>query len=897
MSAYVEILFDNSDDRFHTGKPELTLRRTIGMKKDEFSVDRKNATRTDVMNMLESAGFSRSNPYYIVPQGRVTALTNMKDVERLNLLKEISGTQVYENRRADSLKLMQDTDNKRDKIDDLLRYINERLDELETEKEELQAYHDKDRERRSLLFAIYEKEKNTYTDNLAMFDERRQDAVQRTEDLKNYFMDNEKEMERMDTEMDRLKQEISLLKDERDQLDADRRDSARSKAQVELEIEELTAGQSAAQKAKARHDTQLGQVQQQIQTRQQELNQLLPEYNAKQEEEVNVKSQLNEAESQRKRLEDKQGRTAFYTNKRQRDEALQSEIDNIGVDLAKQKAVSYQTNEEIAELTSEIKTLESEINDLRSSLDNQGDNTMDLATKVQKARDARDNLQDQKKELWREEAKLDSQILNRQQELSRAERTLSHMMDHNTSRGLETLRRLKRQHNLEGVYGTLAELCEYPEHYKTAIEVTAGNSLFHLVVDNDTTATKVVELLTKERGGRVTCIPLNRVKHNPVNIPQAGDVVPLISRLKYDPRFDNAFQHVFGKTIVCSSLQICSQYARSHGVSAITIDGDRADKKGVLFGGWFNPSNSRLEAVRAVSRLREEVETHQARKAEITHALEKIEQDITAAMSELRKVDVQKQQMENSYGPMRHELRNKQTDLQNKQETLEWKKRSLENIEAAIRSLSSQQDDLETEMGSDFKKALSKDEERQLASLASQIQDLKRQYAKLSADRSELESRKAELEVELREKLQPMLDQLLAQDSGVGGADSQTRLGECQRLLKRINRTIATYDEKIQETDARMEERGMELAAKEAEKNEKQSENIRIAGTIEKQQKRMDRSMRERVDWMEKLAEVKRNIVDLGTVPEDAWRRFAKLSVEQVGFSYPSIPTFYLVWC
>ena len=110
MSAYVEVCFDNSQDRFHTGRSEFLLRRTIGTKKDEFSIDRKNATRTEVQSVLESAGFSRSNPYYIVPQGRVTAITNMKDAERLNVLKEISGSNVYDQRRTDSLKLMSETD-------------------------------------------------------------------------------------------------------------------------------------------------------------------------------------------------------------------------------------------------------------------------------------------------------------------------------------------------------------------------------------------------------------------------------------------------------------------------------------------------------------------------------------------------------------------------------------------------------------------------------------------------------------------------------------------------------------------------------------------------------------------------------------------------------------------
>lgn len=71
----VEIIFDNSDNRFPTGRDEVILRRTIGLKKDEYSLDKKSASKADVMNLLESAGFSKSNPYYIVPQGRVSVFS------------------------------------------------------------------------------------------------------------------------------------------------------------------------------------------------------------------------------------------------------------------------------------------------------------------------------------------------------------------------------------------------------------------------------------------------------------------------------------------------------------------------------------------------------------------------------------------------------------------------------------------------------------------------------------------------------------------------------------------------------------------------------------------------------------------------------------------------------
>lgn len=63
-------------------KDEVSLRRVIGAKKDQYFLDKKVVTKTDVMNLLESAGFSRSNPYYIVKQGRVCT-TCVSDVDTI----------------------------------------------------------------------------------------------------------------------------------------------------------------------------------------------------------------------------------------------------------------------------------------------------------------------------------------------------------------------------------------------------------------------------------------------------------------------------------------------------------------------------------------------------------------------------------------------------------------------------------------------------------------------------------------------------------------------------------------------------------------------------------------------------------------------------------------------
>jgi structural maintenance of chromosome 3 (chondroitin sulfate proteoglycan 6) len=88
----------------------------------------------------------------------VNALCLSKDEERLHLLKEVAGTRVYEERREESNAIIAETNSKRDKIQEVITYIEERLEELEGEKEELSAYQKCDREKRALEYTLYDKE-------------------------------------------------------------------------------------------------------------------------------------------------------------------------------------------------------------------------------------------------------------------------------------------------------------------------------------------------------------------------------------------------------------------------------------------------------------------------------------------------------------------------------------------------------------------------------------------------------------------------------------------------------------------------------------------------------------------------------------------------------------------
>jgi len=59
----------------------------------------------------------------------------------------VAGTKVYEERREESRQIMQETNNKREKIDEVVAYIDARLGELEAEKDELRDYQQLDKVR------------------------------------------------------------------------------------------------------------------------------------------------------------------------------------------------------------------------------------------------------------------------------------------------------------------------------------------------------------------------------------------------------------------------------------------------------------------------------------------------------------------------------------------------------------------------------------------------------------------------------------------------------------------------------------------------------------------------------------------------------------------------------
>lgn len=64
------------------------------------------------------------------------------------------------------------------------------------------------------------------------------------------------------------------------------------------------------------------------------------------------------------------------------------------------------------------------------------------------------------------------------------------------------------------------------------------------MVDNDETASKILEVMNKEKLGRVTFMPLNRLRSVNIQMPKGHDAVPLLSKLKFERMYSLAFEQV-----------------------------------------------------------------------------------------------------------------------------------------------------------------------------------------------------------------------------------------------------------------------------------------------------------------------------------------------------------------
>ncbi|GMM36506.1 cohesin subunit [Saccharomycopsis crataegensis] len=884
MSAYVEIVFDNTDRRFPIEKDEIVIRRTIGLKKDDYSINHRSAQRSDIMNLLESAGFSRSNPYYIVPQGRITALTNAKDSERLQLLKEVAGAQVFEQKLKQSLKEMEASNKQREKIDEMLSFIEERLDDLNSEKEELKKFQEFEREKKFLEYTLYDREMKEIDEQIESIDSQHTKDIDDNTDEVIELEKREAQTLQIEELLSELKSRLSVLKVDKNQCDSDLNDLLVELAKQEEIVAELKNEATSIRKEVSSENNELKQLQSEIQENESKLSEEAPVLKSLKDTEKLLKDQLNELTGRQRTLYSKEGRKSQFRSRQDRDnwlgeniKQMESRIKEKKTDLDSSKSQHEQLAQQVKEVDIEI----SKIQDILTGEDSKKETT-EIFKNVTDAKKQYSDLIDERKQLWRNEARQRAIIDSAFEELQKANGYVAETMDRTQSTGLESVKRIAERLGLVGVYGPLGELIEVNQKYKTAAEVIAGNSLFHVVVDNDNTASTIMEELVREKSGRVTFMPLNRLSPKNQVYPARKDCVPLIQKMAFDETYQAAVNQVYGKAVVTISLDVGSQIAREYKLTAITLDGDRADKKGVLTGGYRDHKRSRIDSLSIQRRRKHEYDEAKSVLHELKRKIEAIDQKITAANSSVsnaqRKYDI----LMLSKEPLRVKLLKLQNDKLNYQQEIRSIISIIESDERIISQYELQNQSYKDELESDFQKGLTSNEINELQTVSMKIVKLEKESSEAALLLTKKELELSSIESELKEKLYPRRDQLSSRVEVFKDEISESNQRQAQDKLKNIETEVEELTSKGEKLNKELEEISTDLESKNRALDKINDDKKKFSKKLSSFQKTAEKNISKKSLLVNRREDVSKKIRELGVLPEEAFTKFIGLDAEKL---------------
>lgn len=84
--------------------------------RNKYLVNGHSAQQQAVQNMFQSVQLNINNPHFLIMQGRITKVLNMKPPEILGMIEEAAGTKMFEDRKNKALATMAKKEKKVEEI-------------------------------------------------------------------------------------------------------------------------------------------------------------------------------------------------------------------------------------------------------------------------------------------------------------------------------------------------------------------------------------------------------------------------------------------------------------------------------------------------------------------------------------------------------------------------------------------------------------------------------------------------------------------------------------------------------------------------------------------------------------------------------------------------------------
>ncbi|KAJ8271368.1 hypothetical protein COCON_G00102270 [Conger conger] len=855
--ATVSITFDNSDKKqsplgFETHDEITVTRQVVIGGKNRYLINGMNANNTRVQDLFCSVGLNVNNPHFLIMQGRITKVLNMKPPEILAMIEEAAGTRMYECKKISAQKTIEKKEAKLKEIQTVLEEeITPTLQKLKEERSSYLEYQKLMREIEHLsrlyvayLFVCAEETKVKSAEDLQVM----QDSIAA---LQGSMAENERKVQELSLEIQQLERKRDkdvggVLKSLEDALSEVQRVDAKAQSALDLKKQNLN------EETKKRKELvkSMEEDKKVMAAKEKEVTKMAEKLSSIQEEGRKDTEALATAQQHFNAVS-----AGLSTNEDGEDATLAGQMMACKNDTSKADTEAKQAQMKLKHAQEELKTKQAEV----KKMDGGYKKVQDALEGVKKSQD---KLEAEMKKLNYEDGKEEGLIEKRRtlsREVAQLRDTYESLMAKFPNLRFEYV---DPEKNWDGtrVKGLVANLISVSDvSNATALEVVAGGRLYNVVVDTEVTGKKILEKGELKR--RYTMIPLNKISARTLNdnvVKAAKNLVgpdnvhSALSLVGYESEVQKAMEYVFGTTLVSDTLDNAKKVAFDKRVmtKTVTLGGDVFDPQGTLSGGARAQNASVLSKLQELKDVKDQLGAKETELRSVEKALsglkgtaEKYRQlkqqlDIKCEEAELLQVKLQ----QSSYHKQEEELQILRKTIEESEETLKTTKEVQKKAEEKFKVLENKMKNAEAEREKELKAAQQKldaakkkadafnkklkEKQQEADALALELQELQREQAgyqqqmeavdqAITALREHIDnmatdvSSSKEAVKKAQEELSQQKEVIMAQDREIKGKTAEVNAlreknNEAQLRIKELEHNISKHRKDSADAAARV---------------------------------------------------------------------------------------------
>lgn len=591
--AEVTIVFDNSDQKLDLDYLEVSVtRRMYRSLESEFLINNTKCRLKDIKQLFMDTGIGKDG-YSLIGQGKIESILSDKPEERRAVFEEAAGISKYKYKKVQSQNKLLKTEENLIRLSDIISEISKQEENLREQSQKAKKYLEifENLKKKEINY-IYHKTESLQRD-LKKLCEEKSSLEQEVEALKNSIQDGSKLEEELEG---RILQYSNQIENENQEI-----------YNISAQIQKQNSLIDLYKEKNANIEKEIQRIQgQKISSKDRQTQLLEDQSNIDHQMEGLHTASLELENRKRKKLEEKG--------------QIQYELKNIEIEYLNQHQ-DYQKNETLLrslqfkretliEVLKEREDRKGRLeNNISTLIKNKEEYENSLIYKRKKLDDKRKQLNSflsllgqmeeelNRREKQVEEIKIEVQkTIQRQEEKDSRLKLLQNLANNyeGYNKSVKTFMNYCKKRNLfvKSLFGPVGNHVRVDSKYEKAISVALGAAAQNVIVSNEQEVSHMISLLQREKMGRITFLPLSRMKVNPPNLSvhsykKYGFIGFAQDLIEYEEKFSSVFQNLLGRILVIDNFDNAVSFTKeiSNQYRIVTLNGDLFNASGAITGG------------------------------------------------------------------------------------------------------------------------------------------------------------------------------------------------------------------------------------------------------------------------------------------------------------------------